>query len=449
MKQLVCEMCGSTDLLKDGGVFICQSCGCKYSVEEAKKMMVEGTVEVQGTVKVDNSGLIANYLSMAENAYDASNNKESEDYCNKIIEIDPTNYKAWLIKGKAAGWQSSLANNRFLETINAFEKALDNCPEDEREDIVEETKDEIKKLSHALANLRCSNFEKFPDDTETDELINDIGEIAIYALNYILKTGETIDNNEIMGPIANGMNIACCNAWKNKVLPDYLGDENRPNDYEFTEFIHNIGNLCRVEEKAIEICSNDDDNDVQIYKNLIVFHNKAIEACSWDYSIGDYGYKRWYKNRELTDSAKEVRRNIIKGYENKIKEIEDKKEIEKIEKIEKYWEEHKEEKNKLDDEKSMLLNRLKEIDKEFDKNSIHDEITSLEKNVNCIEKEYSSISIFRKKEKNEAKQKIEEAKGRLSEAKKKLETIKNKVIADKKELSNRLEEIESELSKER
>lgn len=37
MKQLVCEMCGSKDLVKDGGVFVCQSCGCKYSVEEAKK----------------------------------------------------------------------------------------------------------------------------------------------------------------------------------------------------------------------------------------------------------------------------------------------------------------------------------------------------------------------------------------------------------------------------
>ena len=48
MKQLKCEMCGGTDLIKQDGVFICQSCGIKYSVEEAKKMMVEGTVQVEG-----------------------------------------------------------------------------------------------------------------------------------------------------------------------------------------------------------------------------------------------------------------------------------------------------------------------------------------------------------------------------------------------------------------
>lgn len=55
MKQLVCEMCGSKDLVKQDGIFVCQACGTKYSVEEAKKMMIEGTVDVQGTVKVDNS----------------------------------------------------------------------------------------------------------------------------------------------------------------------------------------------------------------------------------------------------------------------------------------------------------------------------------------------------------------------------------------------------------
>jgi ribosomal protein L37AE/L43A len=48
MKKLVCEMCGGSDLIKQDGVFACQHCGAKYSVEEAKKMMVEGTVAVTG-----------------------------------------------------------------------------------------------------------------------------------------------------------------------------------------------------------------------------------------------------------------------------------------------------------------------------------------------------------------------------------------------------------------
>ena len=40
MKQLTCEICGSTDLIKQDGLFVYQTCGCKYSVEEAKKIMI-------------------------------------------------------------------------------------------------------------------------------------------------------------------------------------------------------------------------------------------------------------------------------------------------------------------------------------------------------------------------------------------------------------------------
>ena len=37
MKKLVCEMCGSSDMVKQDGMFVCQTCGVKYSLEEAKK----------------------------------------------------------------------------------------------------------------------------------------------------------------------------------------------------------------------------------------------------------------------------------------------------------------------------------------------------------------------------------------------------------------------------
>ena len=70
MKQLTCEMCGGTDIIKQDGSFLCQTCGMKYSIEEAKKMMIEGTVDVQGTVKVDNSAFVEKYLANARRAYD-------------------------------------------------------------------------------------------------------------------------------------------------------------------------------------------------------------------------------------------------------------------------------------------------------------------------------------------------------------------------------------------
>lgn len=94
MKQLVCEMCGSKDLVKQDGMFVCQACGTKYSVEEAKKMMIEGTVDVQGTVKVDNSGLIEKYLQNARRAKETNNNENAAKYYELVLLEDPSNWEA-------------------------------------------------------------------------------------------------------------------------------------------------------------------------------------------------------------------------------------------------------------------------------------------------------------------------------------------------------------------
>ena len=52
MKKIVCEMCESTDFIKEEGLFVCQGCGCKFSADEAKKMMREvGEEDQQADLK--------------------------------------------------------------------------------------------------------------------------------------------------------------------------------------------------------------------------------------------------------------------------------------------------------------------------------------------------------------------------------------------------------------
>ena len=38
MKKLVCDLCGESDFVKVEGMFECQVCGAKYSVDEAKSL---------------------------------------------------------------------------------------------------------------------------------------------------------------------------------------------------------------------------------------------------------------------------------------------------------------------------------------------------------------------------------------------------------------------------
>lgn len=88
MKQLTCEMCGSTDVIKQEGIFVCQSCGTKYSVEEAKKMMVEGTV------RIDNSEKLNNLYVLARRARAENNISNAAKYYAEILLDDPNSWEA-------------------------------------------------------------------------------------------------------------------------------------------------------------------------------------------------------------------------------------------------------------------------------------------------------------------------------------------------------------------
>lgn len=46
MQAIKCELCGSHEFTKVDGFFQCQHCGVKYSIEETKKMMLSGSVEL-------------------------------------------------------------------------------------------------------------------------------------------------------------------------------------------------------------------------------------------------------------------------------------------------------------------------------------------------------------------------------------------------------------------
>jgi Zn finger protein HypA/HybF involved in hydrogenase expression len=58
MKAIKCELCGSNEFIKEGDYFICKHCRTQYSLENARKMMVEGAVEITGVVQIDKSNEI-------------------------------------------------------------------------------------------------------------------------------------------------------------------------------------------------------------------------------------------------------------------------------------------------------------------------------------------------------------------------------------------------------
>ena len=61
MKKMICEVCNGNDFLKEDGVFVCQTCGLKYSLDEAKKLVndVSDSEEITETINSVRSEAIA------------------------------------------------------------------------------------------------------------------------------------------------------------------------------------------------------------------------------------------------------------------------------------------------------------------------------------------------------------------------------------------------------
>lgn len=170
MKQLICEMCGSADLMKQDGVFVCQSCGCKYSVEEARKMMIEGTVDVSGsTVKVDITESIERDLLNARNALAGDEWEEAKRYFQQVKDNCPDHFEAAI----------------YLAIVNAKSDLLLNDKDHEVRTQV------FKGLSNQLSKLKTLSYGD--DQPENVALLKDISKRIMDVMSTFFRAKEMRD----------------------------------------------------------------------------------------------------------------------------------------------------------------------------------------------------------------------------------------------------------------
>ena len=94
MKAMVCEMCGGNEVVKTGGMYVCQYCGTKYDAEEARKLFVtiSGPVVVEGVATADN------LVERAQEFYDKGDEKRALEYADRVLDIDVHNERARAIQ---------------------------------------------------------------------------------------------------------------------------------------------------------------------------------------------------------------------------------------------------------------------------------------------------------------------------------------------------------------
>ena len=383
MKQLTCEMCGSTELIKQDGFFVCQTCGCKYSVEEAKKMMIEGTVDVRGTVQVDNSAFVKKYLENARRAKEKEDWEETEKYYNLVEQNDPNNIEAifYSAYGKA---KASLVDDDIYKRQAVF-KVLTNCISilDDKYDIErrEENQNAIMDIAIDLGNMVCSSF--------------------------------------------------VFTQWKNS-----YGVVTRTNKGDtYTLF----GGLIDAYRETIANIQKIDDQPC--------LHEASIRL----YTVAQHtGIGNWKK--------------LMAGWieqENAALEFLQKK------KIEEYWEEHKEDKLRLDQEllslnteKGNYIERINDIQKKKGNVPALSQLIKIQKEIEELDNQKKALGLFKGKEKKAIQEKIDsldiqkkklqvDVQNQQKEVEQQYETELNQIRAKLNEVAAKVKDIENELTRDR
>lgn len=220
MKQLTCEMCGSKEMLKQDGVFVCQSCGTKYSVEEAKKMMVEvqGTVDVSGsTIKVDTSDELANLYQVARRAKNDNNDESATKYYELILIKDPTSWEAafYTVYFKARACKIaeiiSTAYQLSKSTQTVLQMIKDNVTnKDEQIEAYTEVANNVMSLASTLFYAAKNHYESI-DRQIRDNYRNEWVTGATNAYSCLEKLGDKLDELFKEDTKANELSVE---AWK-------------------------------------------------------------------------------------------------------------------------------------------------------------------------------------------------------------------------------------------
>ena len=426
MKQLVCEMCGSNDLIKQDGVFVCQSCGCKYTVEEARKLMVEGTVEVKGTVKVDNTEELSNNLINAKRAFEDKRYSDAESLYSEILRVEPDNAEAVLCQGLAKSWQGTIANNELDVAERAYRRAVEivvNKKTDTQESaaFINHGFSEFASLAMAWSGTYSSKASEVLD--RAMERQNRLGADFKRQASYLHDRDAFKHAQELaLQQLENLRNETKKETdtyfdRRNQCLSRIL-EEVKYVQVKCDEFIETKERIYRFLKAALDMMD----------KNILSKKPVNGEALQKDFDV------------------------IYASIDKECKKYDEKKAA-------KYWEEHIEDKQRIVQEIESIEPQINKLTEEMEKLSMDPQIkeydensTSLMATINEKKAQLRNLGFFKLKEKKqleseiyELSQKCESLNSLKLEAQNKIESAKKEYLSQIESLKKRKKQLENDL----
>ena len=173
--RVFCPSCGGELNVQKGSDFIfCNYCGSKFAMPQ----------------NFNNKPDISNYLKLGDNAVAVGSYEEAIGFYNKVLEVEPNDYKALIGKAYAYFFTSNLAHPKLFEMESMFEEAYKKTPKEHKESAINEIKSYTLSACQSLFDMAKSHYHEFigRGDSYNARVFDDFHHIA----NMVLVTIDAV-----------------------------------------------------------------------------------------------------------------------------------------------------------------------------------------------------------------------------------------------------------------
>ena len=187
-----CKTCGSTNVIKQDDMYVCQDCGAKYSTMDAMSL-ISDDAEAQPLKAPKSQAKIDELYSLARQAREEEDRVAAETYYEAILQKDPEGWEApfYLAYYKVSNtsWNGCAENckNYSHNLGHVLSLAKARCQDNESLiSIAREIKDGTELLANKIIGY---SFDEYPALATSDE----VSERTFSAFSMLLVLAMTID----------------------------------------------------------------------------------------------------------------------------------------------------------------------------------------------------------------------------------------------------------------
>ena len=320
MKNISCTMCGSSDVILEGNLYLCNTCGTKFAFDQAYASAPTSKMdELRDRIKrnqessVDDSLSVDDLIREAKTALQSelSGSKfQAEKYCKRAFAKDSKNYDVLSTYSMVL-----LDTTTFdFDLLTKLKVILGNCPEEKKSSV-------LAVMSENTEQSLIAYIKKYPTSLDVIQKVN----------QFEKEYQKTVDPNlTSMRPRAlEEVYHSVEKKWK-IIQQAYKNAGDHPGKYEWETFVRDGLSNVELLESAVGELAFGNSSEVPVYELLSSMVSTIMNSCSWttvletktDFVTGQKLYRdAWKKEYVLSDSLMQESKERLQKYVQKIKEL--------------------------------------------------------------------------------------------------------------------------------